>query len=96
MRQGGVLSGPLFNIYVNKILVSLRLKDLGCHIRNSFVEALMYADDLILLSASILDLQSMLNICSSVGEELGIKFNSSKSKWLFFGPHRDLDLADLS
>ena len=46
----------------------------------------MYADDLILLSASILNLQRMLEICSITGKELGITFNTKKSNCLHIGP----------
>ena len=46
----------------------------------------MYADDLILISASILDLQSMLDICNNVGNCLGIKFNNKKSHCMCIGP----------
>src|SRR3989442_10193123 len=96
VRQGGVLSGYLFNLYVNGILASLRKKDLGCHLKNMFIGAIMYADDLILLSASIYDLQSMLDICDSVGSELGIKFNPAKSSCMAVGPNNISNLANLS
>ena len=46
----------------------------------------MYADDLILLSASIYDLQKMLNICSNTGNDLGLSFNAKKSKCIVIGP----------
>ena len=47
----------------------------------------MYADDLLkLLSASVIDLQKMLNICSQEALKLGIKFNPNKSKLLCVGP----------
>jgi hypothetical protein len=45
----------------------------------------MYADDLILLSASILDLQCMLDICSNIGISIGIKFNNKKSHCICIG-----------
>jgi hypothetical protein len=48
----------------------------------------MYADDLLLLSASIIDLQAMLNICSEGGASLGILFNSVKSKCISIGPNQ--------
>ena len=91
VRQGGILSGHLFNIYVNDILSALRRSDLGCHIRNLFLGALMYADDLLLLSSSITELQKMLDICSFTGKQLGIEFNPSKSKCLVIGPNLNLD-----
>jgi len=96
VRQGGVLSGHFFNLYVNDILTSLRRKDLGCHLKNMFVGALMYADDLLLLSASIYDLQSMLDICDTVGKDLGIKFNPSKSSCISIGPNLITNLYNVT
>ena len=48
----------------------------------------MYADDLLLISVSIIDLQSMLNICCHFGNELGIKFNCAKPKCISFGSNK--------
>lgn len=56
----------------------------------------MYADDLILISASVIDLQNMLNICHSAGEELSIKFNPLKSNCMLIGPQLSIELADLT
>src|SRR3989442_14539340 len=77
-----MLSGLLFNLYADIFLKSLRLSGLGCHLKNLYVGCIMYADDLILLSASVNDLQNMLQICDAVGKDLGIKFNASKSNSL--------------
>jgi len=71
------------------IIKSLRASDLGCHIKNVFVGCIMYADDLILLSASLSQLQRMLNICDNVGSLLGITFNSKKSNCIKIGPTFD-------
>jgi exonuclease III len=86
VRQGGILSPLLFNCYANDLILNLRKSDLGCKLHNLYVGCIMYADDLILLSASILNLQSMLEICSTTGKELGLKFNSNKSNCLHIGP----------
>jgi exonuclease III len=88
VRQGGVLSPILFNVYVNRMLTQLRSSDLGCRIHNTYIGCIMYADDLLLLSASVLDLQSMLNICGNIGSNLGIKFNSNKSACMIIGPNK--------
>ena len=47
----------------------------------------MYADDLILISASIIDLQSMLQICNETAKDLGINFNPTKSVGFQIGPN---------
>jgi len=86
VRQGGILSPILFNMYVDCIITALRKSDYGCHLRYLYVGCFLYADDLILLSASIYDLQKMLNICGKTGIELGLNFNAKKSKCIVIGP----------
>jgi hypothetical protein len=46
----------------------------------------MFADDLLLISASVLELQKMLDVCEAVGCNIGIKFNNKKSNCLMVGP----------
>ena len=75
VRQGSVLSPMLFNLYVNKIIICLKTSGAGCYFRNCYVGCIMYADDLLLLSCSVLSLQAMLDTCSCVGKQLGISFN---------------------
>ena len=48
----------------------------------------MYADDLLLLSASVVDLQKMLDSCGSVGDSLQIKFNCKKSADMIIGGNK--------
>jgi len=59
VRQGGVLSPVLFAVYVNDIIVALSESGDGCYYDNMFVGCVMYADDLLLLYASLCDLQLM-------------------------------------
>ena len=58
VRQGGVLSAHLFNIYVDNILN--RLESCGCVMAGLRLGSFMYADDLILLSPSIFELHLMV------------------------------------
>jgi len=55
---------------------------LYCRLRNIYVGCVMYADDLVLMSASILDLQVMLNVCGLVGHEISMKFNCESANVL--------------
>jgi len=78
----------IFNIYVDYVISALESKVLGCRFRNVHVSCVIYADDLILMSASVLDLQLMLNVCGLVGHEIGMKFNCSKCKFIAIGPKK--------
>jgi hypothetical protein len=55
----------------------------------------MYADDLLLISSSLICLQSMLDICGSERHRLGMSFNAKKSQCIVIGPHWDKNLATL-
>ncbi len=62
VRQGGVLSPLLFAVFVDDLLVKLRNSSLGCYIKGICLNAAMFADDLLLLSISVCDLQRMVNV----------------------------------
>ena len=48
-QGGGVLSAILFTIYIDKLMCKQKLSGLGCRMGNSYVGALLYADDIALL-----------------------------------------------
>ena len=95
VRQGGILSPIFFNLYINSLICKLRIYDYGCHVRNLFLGCILYADDLLLLSASVLDLQKMLDVCSDVGSSLSIIFNAKKSMCIKIGPNRSTDIEPM-
>ena len=86
VRQGSSLSPSVFNVFINQFLTSLRSHRYGCHISSYFVGAVLYADDLILLSASVSGLQRSLNVCYHISLDLGLNFNGKKSFCIAFGP----------
>jgi len=57
IRQGGILLPLLFNIYIDSVIHTLRVSDLGCYLGDVYVGCIAYADDIILLSASLVNLQ---------------------------------------
>ena len=79
VRQGGLASAFLFTVYVDDLLQELNNLDLGCHFDEMWLGALMYADDLILISGSIKKLQSMLDCCDEFGLKMDLSFNTKKS-----------------
>ena len=60
VKQGGVISPKLFTVYMDDLLVLLRKAGVGCHIRSTFVGAIMFADDLALLAPSRSAMQQMI------------------------------------
>ena len=72
------MSPVLFAVYVNSLLEKLQNIGLGCHIGMLFMGAFMYADDLVLVSASISDLQSMIDVCFNELNSLDMKINAKK------------------
>ena len=57
VRQGGVLSPILFTVYIDVVIENLKTCGLGCSINNVYLGCVLYADDVILLSASLHVLQ---------------------------------------
>ena len=77
VRQGGVSSGIFFAVYIDKILLLLRSSRLGCHINNIFLGAMVFADDIFLLSASRSAVQEMVNMCRTFAAEINLKFGTN-------------------
>jgi len=96
LRQGSSLSPSLFNVFINKVIVEMKKLELGCHINNMWVGCILYADDIILLSASFTGLQTMLNRCNVVINELRLNFNCDKSVCAVFGSRYKCNLPDIT
>ena len=89
VRQGRtVLSPSLFNMYIDDLLRQLKQSGDGARIGNKYVGALAYADDIMLLSSSILGLQRMLNVCGEYAEDHSLLFNEKKSTSIVFAKHK--------
>jgi len=78
-RQGSVLSPVLFNVYFSVIVDSLEKAELGCELYGKYIGSIVYADNVILLSHSVVKLQKMLDICYDTGLDLDAVFNAKKS-----------------
>ena len=85
VRQGGVLSPCLYCLYVDALISQLENLKVGCYILEVFMAALLYADDMALISPSIKGLQILLDQCSVFCDEWDICINAKKSKAMYFG-----------
>ena len=86
VRQGCPLSPILFNLYVNDIFQIINENnDSNLYLtRDVFINALMYADDLILLSDTAEGLQKQINKLSKYCEKWRLNINLKKSKIMIF------------
>ena len=84
VRQGGVLSPYLFALYLDGLLEELSNSGVGCYWGSSFVGALAYADDIVLLAPCASALRCMLNICNNFATEHGLTFNPNKTQLICF------------
>ena len=85
-RQGGVCSPALFAVFVNDILILLDKSRLGCYIDQYCLNSFMFADDLVLLTISISDLNDIIAICKEELDCLDMRVNVSKSSCIRVGP----------
>ena len=85
VRQGGILSPVLFSVYLNDLLIKLKISNLGCFIKHICFSVFMYADDLLLLAVSLRDLQAMIDICEEEFLLLDMKVNFKKSHCMRVG-----------
>ena len=79
VKQGGILSPVLFNLYMDELSTNLSMCKTGCMVGERLVNHLMYADDLVIMSPCSAGLQQLLNVCSEYGLQYDIMFNPKKS-----------------
>uniref|UniRef100_A0ABD2XAX0 Reverse transcriptase domain-containing protein n=1 Tax=Trichogramma kaykai TaxID=54128 RepID=A0ABD2XAX0_9HYME len=77
VRQGDPLSSLLFSLVVDRVLTSLP-SSVGYHLGEYKIDALAYADDIVLFSSSILGMKEMLLTAGDEASKYGLQFNAAK------------------
>lgn len=95
-RQGGITSPYLFAVYIDDVITKLQKSALGCHIYNVCFNAFVYADDILLASISIMDLQRMIDICKDELDWLDMSMNIKKSMCMRIGKRFNATTSDVS
>jgi len=93
VRQGGILSPFLFNVYMDDLSQQLNKCNTGCMIGNTLTNHLMYADDLVIICPYSAGLQQLLKVCSQYGADFNIKYNASKSNVMIVRTKEDRNLV---
>ena len=66
VKQGGILSPKLFNVYVDVRSQQLNKVMVGCCMNSKVINHLYYANDLVLLSPSAHGMQKLLSECENM------------------------------
>ena len=80
----------MFNLYIRDLVYKLR--DKGCYICNQLAGCILFADNILLLSGSLVQLETMLAICYEYGIEMDISFNTAKCHLAHVGKDHKINL----
>ena len=83
VRQGGVLSPKLFNVYIDGLSNILNNCTSGGFLGGKRITHMLYADDLCIVSLSSAGLQNLLSFCDKYCASHSITFNVKKSVCMF-------------
>ena len=86
VRQGGVLSPVLFNVYMDDLSSVLNSLNVGCYLNGTMLNHLMYADDVVIMAPSTRSMQILLSHCDKYADMHDIIFHTRKSKCMYFKP----------
>ena len=85
VRQGGVLSGLFFCLYIDSLIEEVSRSEVGCSLGIVRSHIIAYADDIVLIAPSAESLQILIDVAYSEANKLNLNFNHSKTKVMVFG-----------
>jgi len=90
-----ILSPVLFAVCVNDIITRVETSGYDCEIAGKCVGMLMYADELLLISATCNGLSRLIEICEQEMAWLDMQFNARKSCMVRCGPRHNKESVDV-
>ena len=88
IRQGDTLSPTLFNIFINDLIEDLLNMHCGIETDDFSLSVLCYANDIVVISESEVNLQKMLDYIHSWCRKWRLRVNTNKSKIMHVRPKR--------
>ena len=67
MKQGGILSPLVLNVYMDNLSIQLHRQSIGCSGGGTVINHMLYADDIVLFAPSAKGLQTLLEISHTYG-----------------------------
>ena len=68
-----------FNVFINNFLIALYQSNMGVRIVSSSVNSVAYADYITLITATVTELQTLINMCPKYSQAWRFSFNVIKS-----------------
>ena len=84
VKQGGIISPILFNMYMNDLSIALNNSGIGGYLGDAFLNHLCYADGICHINLSSSEMQQLLNICQNYATNHQLLYNGAKSFSLCF------------
>lgn len=80
VRQGDTISPKLFTLALEDVFKNLKWENKGIKIDGTYLNNLRFADDIVLISDDIKEIESMLQELNEESQRVGLKMNISKTK----------------
>ena len=93
VREGSVISPLLFSLYIDDLITIARSAGYGCYLGDLYTSCFLFANDILMLSASLIQLQLMLHLCHQYCAEWDLVFNVKKSYVMVNGKNEELLLS---
>ena len=94
VRQGDSLSPTLFALYINDLITEINALDKGISIGSRNITSLIYADDLVITSSKVEELNCVLDVVNNWCKKWRVLINQDKSKVVHFRP-KSIDKTEL-
>jgi hypothetical protein len=86
VRQDGILSPNVFTVYMDDLIEHLNATGFGCHIGDTCVNNLWYADDTAMLGPSVRSMNILLKVCAEYAVEVDVTYNTIKTVYMIVKP----------
>jgi len=85
VRQGSVLSPVLFSVFISAVINEWRAKGIGVKVAGKQVGGLLFADDIVLMADSEIELRKALQVMEQYARDWRLIFNAKKCAVVYVG-----------